>query len=336
MGAFVPRSIEDITQAFEEKVAEQRAQAPVVEEAPAVEAPSAPVEEVPAVEAAPVTEAPPAPVVEASTALIEIEDEAEPIAVAEPVAEVPPSLDEIDTQFIEERIDDEAVADAPEPVAAQPLPAGEVELAGFDDLPAVAADPAAQVAAFDTLKEKPKRSSWFRKLMRFLGTLLWIATVLGLLLATVGFLTRSNPLTTVGDFGLYYQRLDNMEPDVGLGSLVIARSMNPDEGVLGDDILFTLDDSDALGSVALRRVVNVLRANNTTTYDTIALADRENTHEQFEAGQVRMRKAFAVPWLGFLIDQLTVNVWWIIGAFVLSLLLVTLFRPKRHEAVDRV
>jgi hypothetical protein len=81
----------------------------------------------------------------------------------------------------------------------------------------------------------------------------------------------------------------------------------------------------------LRRVVNVLRTNNETTYDTIAMSDRENTHEQFSNRQALARKTMAIPLLGFLIDWLTVHLWWTIGAFVLSLILVTAARRRDRD-----
>ena len=409
MATYVPRSIEEISQAFLEKVQEQRIAQQLVEKELIAPAP----EPAPIPDWKPlVPDATPAAVEEPPAVL------PAPAPIEEPPAVLPapasgdetPSLDQINSQFIEARTDDvvqpsvqapapEApidaipVADAPvavapivstpvpeepiaEPAAAEPAvvvspvaetlvaeallveasvetdealgegvpvtesvvaeesaidePFGEVGVHPHDTVP-IAVDAAAQVAAFDTLKDTPTRSSWWRKLLRFLGILLWILTVLGLVLSAIGFLTRSNPVTTIGNFGMYYQRTTDMAPDIENGSLVITRMMQPDEGALGDDIIFALNENDSLESVVLRRVVNVLRASDSTTYDTIALADRENTHEQFDGKNALMKKMFRIPLLGLLIDQLTVNVWWVIGLFLLSLVLVSAFRPEKHH-----
>jgi len=217
--------------------------------------------------------------------------------------------------------------------AIQVLPQTAATLVPEPILPAdiaIAPDPVAQVAAFDALADNQPKQSRFRSFMRLVGILLWIATVILLLLTTFGFLTRNNDVSKFGNYGVFYQRSENMEPDVGYGSLLIGPLMDKDSGRMGNDVVFTLDQPDGNKSVELRRITAVVRTNSDTSYDTIVTTDRENSHEVFEGNTAVMKKAFGIPGLGLLIDWLTENVWWVIGAFMLSLFLVTVFRPRQR------
>jgi len=294
MTRFTPRSVEEINQTYRKIVR-----------------PSAPLVEVPAAQ----------PVVSPlSPADVVVE-----VRLTEAFEEVPLSTDDIVEAPSLEEIGTVGVA-ASQIDRTQILPeVGAAPIAPTDF--SLAPDPVAQVAAFDDLDDGIQQSR-SRAFMRFVGILLWVTTVVLLLLTTFGFLTRSNNVTKFGDYGVFYQRSENMEPDIGYGSLVIGPLLGPNSGQSGDDVVFVLRQSDDGAAVSLRRIVNVMRTGSTTSYDTISLADRENSSEVFEDGNAVMKRTVSVPGLGFLIDWLTENVWWIIGAFMLSLLLVTVFRPR--------
>jgi hypothetical protein len=192
-------------------------------------------------------------------------------------------------------------------------------------------DDSTMISAFHDLDESDQKSSKIRKPLWILGIVLWVTTVILLLMTTFGFMTYNNEVTKFGNYGIYYQRSETMEPDVPYGSLVVATKLKEGEGKLGDNVLFGIDPTGASDKVVLRRIVNVLRIDTQVDYDTILLTDRDTSREQFSSDQALMILRFAIPGLGFLIDLLIANVWWLIGAFVASLVLVGVFRPRRKE-----
>ncbi|MCL2491972.1 MAG: hypothetical protein FWE87_04395 [Coriobacteriia bacterium] len=339
MSKFVPRTTEEIYLAYLQKAQELRIADQMLQqasaEAPPLTAtavmPVAPTSTVeisaPVIEptARPVTQPVTQPMVEPVTQPATQPVVEQTVTVATPITvEETPIFEE----FIEQKTVEVApLVDTPEVVVTpveQPLPPEQVIGTPL---------PPETTATFDDLAEQVERPGGWRGLMRTLGILLWIAAVLGLLLSAFAFLTRNNPITSFGDFGVYYQRRSDMEPDIRNGSLIIAREMEPNGGVIGDDLLFATNQ-ESEGRAALRRVVNVIRAESRTTYDTIALADRENTHEQFTEEQVLMKKLVSIPYLGALLDWLTDHIWWTLGAFLLSLLLMSLFRRKQPVVVQ--
>ena len=325
MTKFVPRSTEDIYLDYLQKAQEMRIAENLKQQTEAVSVPT---------EVAQVTE---------TATVVEVEQVA-PVAQAIPIAEnvyeehfVP--IEDVE-QILEIPVEQAAEAPIEVPsdvaVAVEPL---EIE-APVIEVPQQVQIPVAQpiemapkqvaaVSKFDNLSDQQEPSR-MRALLRLLGTLLWIATILALLLTTFGFLTRNNLITSFGDYGVFYQRSADMEPEIKDGSLVILQNLDSDDGIIGDDIIFSRKGAVTGDPVTLRRIVNVLRTESKTTYDTIALADRDNTHEQFEEDSVLMRTLLTIPYLGGIIDWLTDYVWLTLAAFLLSLLLMLLCRPKRH------
>jgi len=236
------------------------------------------------------------------------DDVSEDTAVCEPISVASPVID----------------LTAPQPathtVLFEPLESGQLQ-EGLIESP-----------AFEELAEQTSSGGGLRKLLRVIGIILWISTILMLLLTALGFLTRNTSVTSFfNKYGLYYQHSESMEPEINYGSLVLGPLMKGDDVQVGDDIVFDIDPNGTNQGTALRRVTNVVRTGDAATFDTVALADRDNSQEQFSADQVLMRSFLAIPLLGLAIDWLTGNVWWTIGLFVLSLLLVTLCKPKYDD-----
>jgi amino acid transporter len=180
----------------------------------------------------------------------------------------------------------------------------------------------------------PEKTNRARSMMRTFGILLWSVAVVLLVFTAIGFATSNKPITPLGSLGLYYMRSDSMEPDVGYGSLVIATSIADRTAEIGDTILFAPDATGEKDEVVMRRVVNVLLSDNQVSYDTTIRSDEGRSHQQFSSDQALMGLVAYIPYLGLFIDWLTANVWWIVGAFVISLVLVATTRRKEPEELQ--
>ena len=255
-----------------------------------------------------------------------IEEVFEPVVAEEQIVTEPVVAEPVVTESV---IAEPVVEEKAEPVCERSEEVQE-EVVPIEDVPLT---PTAQkhVAAFDTLDEQPKATSPWRAFLRTLGLLLWIATLLALLLAAFGFLTRSHPISRLGNWGVYYMRSTSMQPDVNHGDLLITEALVPTQVGPGDRIVFAGTSGDA-EETRLREVIEVYQADGTQSFDAIGVADPTNTREMFGSDQVLMRVIARVPGLGQFIDWLTETIWWVIGAFLLSLLLIVLTRPRRDVA----
>lgn len=204
--------------------------------------------------------------------------------------------------------EDEAAEDA-EPAPPAVLESIEdIELGDMDEL------------LLNKIKKKPKNLA-----VTIISNVLFYACMALLIIGAITFAQSDDVEKSVFGFRYYYIKTASMEPDLPVGSVVLTRVTPPEDIKIGDDITVYIGDGKD-DTYLTHRVVEVLTENGEISFRTKGVNNKSNDPTPFSAALLTGKVILCVPFIGTVMTFVQTQLIFVIGIFVLLLLLSFMLR----------